>query len=33
MTNFENIIGYNYVKNELNRIIDCINNKVPKQYN
>ena len=27
MNNFENIIGYNYVKNELNRIIDCINNK------
>ena len=27
MENFENIIGYTYVKNELNRIIDCINNK------
>ncbi len=27
MENFENIIGYNHIKNELNRIIDCINNK------
>ena len=24
---FENIIGYNHIKKELNRIIDCINNK------
>ena len=24
---FENIIGYNHIKNELIRIIDCINNK------
>ena len=27
MENFENIIGYNYIKKELNRIIDCINNR------
>ena len=27
MDNFNNIIGYNHIKNELNRIIDCINNR------
>ena len=27
MGNFENIIGYEHIKNELERIIDCINNK------
>ena len=27
MDNFNNIIGYKHIKDELNRIIDCINNK------
>ena len=27
MKNFKNIIGYDHIKKELERLIDCINNK------
>ena len=27
MDNFKNVIGYDHIKHELNRIVDCINNK------
>ena len=41
MGHFEGIIGYEHIKNELERLIDCINNKekyerlgvkIPKNY-